>query len=169
MRLSVRSQPIIKSVCYSILSLAAICFSASFFPALGISVGTPHLAVAIVSALAMTEGITYASFAAVALGAAEAFIYGENPLAYVLFYTAFAFLCMLLFGSFFTKSFFSWGLYTLGGILLHAALGLFRPVSDWNISAAEMFPYGTLQSILWSVLFSLAIYPAVSLIKRKTE
>ncbi len=169
MRFSVRSQPIIKSVCYSLLALLSLCFSASFFPALGISIGTPHLAVAIISALAMTEGIKYASFIAVALGAAEAFVFGASPLAYVLFYTAFAFLCMLLFNSFFTKSFFSWGLYTLGGILLHAALGLFRPVSDWNISAAEIFLDGTLQSILWSVIFSLAIYPAVSLIKRKTE
>lgn len=169
MRLSVRSQHIVKSVCYSLLSLFAVVFSASLFPALHLSVGTPQLSVAIIASLAMLEGIKYASFFAVALGTIESFILGENPLVYIIFYVGFAFLCTLLFGSFFTRSYFALSLYTFGGILLRAALGLFRPVTEWDVSAADIFVDGTAQSILLSLIFSLFIFQAVSKIKRKTE
>ena len=52
---------------------------------------------------------------------------------------------------------------------IRAALGLFGPVTNWDISAADIFLSGTLQSILLSMLFSLLIFPTVSKIKRKTE
>ncbi len=152
-----------------LLSLLTLCFSASFFPALHLSIGTPHLSVAIIASLAMLEGVKYASFFAVILGGAEGFIFGESPLVYILFHLGFAFLCITLFGSFFTKSYFALTLYTVGGILLRAALGLFGPVANWDISAADIFLGGTLQSILLSMLFSLLIFPTVSKIKKKTE
>ena len=169
MRLSVQTQHAVKIICYALLSLAALCFSAAFFPALGVSESVPRITVAIISALAMKEGIKYASFFAVIFGGIEAYVFGESPLVYVLFYGGFAFLCMALFGSFFTKNFFSWGLYTLGGILLFAVLQLFRPVSEWGVSAANVIAGGTLQSLLLSVVFSLPVYPIVAKIKAKTE
>ena len=169
MRLSVRSQPIVKSVCYSILSLVALVFSAAFFPSLGIAKAVPYLTVAVISALAMFEGVKFASFTAVILGGIEAFVYGKNSLVYILFYTAFAFLCITLFSSFFTKNFFSWLLYTFGGIILHAALGLFGPVSDWGVTALDLLQTGALDSIFLSLIFSLPIFPIVAKIKKKTE
>ena len=169
MRLSTRSQPIVKSVCYSVLALLALAFSTSFFPALKIANATPYLSIAVISALAMFEGIKFASFFAVFLGGAEAFVRGENSLAYILFYTAFAFLCITLFNSFFTKNFFSWLLYTASGILLHAVIGLFGPVSNWEVNALDLLKAGALDSIFLSVIFSLPIFPTVAKIKKKTE
>ena len=169
MRLSARSQPFVKSFCYASLSLIALGFEASLFPALGISVGTPFLTAAIISALAMKEGINYASIFGAVFGALEAFVFGGSALVYVVFYAAFAFLCARFFGSFFSGGFFPWALFTLCGILLHAALRLFGPVSNWETTAAKILTDGALQSIIWSAVFSLPIYPIVAWIKRKTE
>ena len=169
MRLSVQSQRIAKIICYTLLSLFSLCFSAALFPALKISVAVPRITVAVIAALTMMEGIKYASFFAVIFGAVEAFVFGESPLVYVLFYGSFAFLCYALFGSFFTKSFFSWGLYTIGGILLFAVLSLFGPVSAWEVTAADILADNSLKSILLSVIFSIPIYPIVAKIKKKTE
>ncbi len=169
MRLSQRSQPIVKSAVYAALSLACLCFSASFFPALNISRGTPFLLVAVVSALAMKEGIKYASLFAAVFGALEGFVFGKNALVTILFYTSFAFLCIVLYSSFFTKGFFAWGLYTLGGILLHSTLSLFAPVASWEVSAIELLRDGALDSLLLSIAFSVPIYPLIAKIKAKTE
>ncbi|MBR5539279.1 MAG: hypothetical protein IKU61_05210 [Clostridia bacterium] len=169
MLLSVRSQPIVKSVLYAVLSLFSLCFSAAFFPALGGDSGTPFLSVAIVAALTVREGIRYGSVFAAVLGALEAFVFGNSPLVFMLFYLGFAFLCTSLSGSFFSGGFLPWALFTLGGILLHAALGLFAPVANWQVSAFKLLSSGALQSILLSALFSLPIYWIVSKIKKKTE
>lgn len=169
MRLSARSQPFVKSLCYTLLSLLALAFSASLFPSLGISIGTPFLTAAIVSALAMKEGINYASILGAVFGAFEAFVFNGSALVYVIFYAAFAFLCARFFGSFFSGGFFPWALFTLGGILLHAAIGLFAPVANWETSAVNILADGALQSIIWSAVFSLPIYWIVSKIKTKTE
>ena len=169
MLLSVRSQPIVKSVLYAILSLFALCFSAAFFPALGGGFGTPFLSVAIVAALTVKEGVRYGSIFAVVLGALEAFVFGNSPLVFVIFYLGFAFLCTNLSGSVFSGGFLPWALFTLGGILLHAALNLFAPVANWGVSAIKLLTSGTLQSIILSAIFSLPIYWIVSKIKKKTE
>lgn len=166
---SIRKQAVIKSICYSILCLAAICFSASFFPALGISENAPRLTVAIIAALALFEGVQFASFFAVIFGCIEALVYGESTLLYVLFYVIFAILCVKLYESFFSRNFLAWALYTLGGIILHQIIELFSPVTDWGITAADVFLETTLPCVLLSVLFSLPVYPLVAKIAKKTN
>ena len=169
MRFVIRSQPIVKSTVYAVLCLCLLLFSASFFPALGLSRGAPFLLVAAISVLARFEGVYYASFFAVIFGALESCMLGKNVLVYPLFYLAFAFGCVWLFDNFFVKNLLAWYGYTLCGIVIYLALSLFGPVSDWGVTAVELFFYTTLPSFVLSAAFSLPLYPIFAKIKKKTE
>lgn len=169
MRLTIRKQPVVKSIVYAILCLCLLLFSTSFFPALGLTQGAPCLLVAAVSALALFEGVRYASFFGLIFGVTEAFMLGHNTLLFPLFYVAFALCCAWLFENFFLKNFFSWFGYTLVGIAIYLGLTLFAPVSDWNITAADLLFYTTLPSLILSVVFSLPLYPIFAGIKKKTD
>lgn len=169
MRLAIRKQPVVKSVVYAILCLCLLLFSASFFPALGLTQGAPYLLIAAVSSLALFEGVRYASFFALIFGVTEAFMLGQNTLIYPLFYVGFAFACAWLFENFFLKNFVSWLGYTFCGIVIYLGLSLFAPVSDWNITAADLFFYTTLPSLILSVVLSLPLYPIFAKLKKKTE
>ena len=144
-------------------------FSYSFLPALRIFVNTPTLLVAAVSALALFEGVKYASFLALAFSVLETLIKGTNTLIFPLFYTAFAIVCVWLFESFFVKNFFAWLCYTAGGLVLHATLTLFKPVANWGITAADIFVQNTLPAFAMSIAFSLPLYPRFKWVKRKTD
>lgn len=169
MRLAIRKQPIVKSVVYALLCLCLLLFSTSFFPALGLTQGAPYLLVAAVSSLALFEGVLYASFFALLFGVTEAFMLGHNTLIFPLFYVGFAFCCAWLFENFFLKNFVSWFGYTLCGIAIYLGLSLFAPVSDWGITAADLFFYTTLPSFVLSAVFSLPLYPIFAKLKKKTE
>lgn len=169
MRLTIRKQPVVKSIVYAILCLCLLLFSTSFFPALGLTQGAPCLLVAAVSALALFEGVRYASFFGLIFGVTEAFMLGHSTLLFPLFYVAFALCCAWMFENFFLKNFVSWFGYTLGGIVIYQGLTLFAPVSDWNITAADLFFYTTLPSLILSVAFSLPLHPIFAKIKKKTD
>lgn len=169
MRLSLRKQPIIKSAIYALVCLCLLLFSNSFFPALGLSRNVPYLLVAAISLLARFEGVHYASFFAVIFGVTEAFILGGHTLILPIFYTAYALVCVWLFENFFVKNFFAWLCYTVGGLLFYAAISLFGPVTDWGITAADLFLYTTLPSFVLSIAFSLPLYPVFAKIKKKTD
>ena len=169
MRFVFRKQPIAKSIVYSLFCLGLLLFSTAFFPALHLTQGAPCLLVAAVSALALFEGVRYASFFALIFGVTEAFMLGHSTLLFPLFYVAFALCCAWLFENFFLKNFFSWFGYTLGGIVIYQGLALFAPVSDWNITAADLFFYTALPSLVLSVAFSLPLYPIFAKIKKKTD
>lgn len=169
MRISARSQPYVKSAVYALLAIALLLFSSSFYPALHITVNAPRLTVAMLACLALFEGIRYAAHFSVIFGAAEAFVFGENPLTTALFYAAFAFLTVWLFENVFQRGFLAWLLYTLGGTLCRAVFALFAPVTDWGITAADVLMGETLPTFLLSVLFSLPLYPIYARVKKKTE
>ena len=169
MRLAIRKQPIVKSVVYSILCLCLLLFSTSFFPALRLTQGAPCLLVAAVSSLALFEGVRYASFFALLFGVTEAFMLGHNTLIFPLFYVGFALCCAWLFENFFLKNFVSWFGYTLCGIVIYLGLSLFAPVSDWGITAADLFFDTTLPSLILSVALSLPLYPIFAKLKKKPE
>lgn len=169
MRLSVRTQPFVKSGAYALLALTLLLFSSSFYPALHLSANAPRLTVALLVSLALFEGVRYAAHFSVIFGAVEAFAFGENPLLTALFYTAVAFLCVWLFENMFAKNFLAWLFYMLGGTFLRAVFSLFAPVTDWGITAAEVLLTYTLPTYLLSVVFSLPIYPLCAWVKKKTE
>ena len=169
MRLSLREQPVLKSVVYSAVCLGIMLFSYSFFPTLLDFAGTPNLLVAIVSALALFEGPKYASFFALIFSVLETLINGTNTLIYPVFYTVFAILCTWLFESFFVKNYFAWLCYTLGGLFVYAVISLFAPVANWGIAAGDILTQSTLPSFFISALFSLFIYPMFKTLKRKTD
>ena len=169
MRFVIRKQPVVKSAVYGLICLSLLLFSVSFFPALGISRGTPFLLAAAISLLARFEGIFYASFFAVIFGALESFMLGRNTLLYPLFYLAFAFGCVWLFDNFFGKNYFAWYGYTLCGITVYLALSLFAPVSDWGVTAADLLVHTTLESFMLSAVLSLPLYPVFAFAKKKTE
>ncbi len=169
MRFSIRKQPVVKSVVYTIFCLCLLLFSVSFFPALGIVHGTPHLLIAAVSSLALFEGVRYASFFALFFGVTEACMLGQSMLVFPLFYVVFALCCAWLFENFFLKNFVSWLGYTLCGILLYLGLSLFAPVSNWNITAADLLWDSTLPSLLLSAALSLPLYPLFAKLKKKTD
>lgn len=169
MRLSLREQPVLKSALYSVICLALMLFSYSFLPALGIFVNTPTLLVAAVSSLALFEGAKYASFFALIFSVLETLICGTNTLIFPLFYTVFAIVCTWLFESFFVKNYFAWLCYTLGGLLIHALISLFAPVSNWGIVATDIVLQTTLGSFALSAVLSLPLYPLFKLAKKKTD
>lgn len=169
MRIPARSQPYVKSAVYAIAALALLLFSSSFYPALGLTVNAPRLTVAMLACLALFEGVRYAAYFAVIFGAAEAFVYGENPLTDALFYAAFAFLVVWLFENVFGRNFPAWLLYTVGGILCRAVFSLFAPVTAWGITAADVLTDATLPTFFLSVVFSVPLYPIYAWLKKKTE
>ena len=58
---------------------------------------------------------------------------------------------------------------TLCGIVIYLGLSLFAPVSDWGITAADLFFDTTLPSLILSVALSLPLYPIFAKLKKKTE
>lgn len=169
MRISARTQPYLKSTIYALLATALLLFSSAFYPALHITVNAPRLTVAMLAALALFEGVRYAAHFAVIFGAAEAFVYGENPLLVALFYTAFALIVEWMLENVFLRNFLAWLLYTVSGIFCRAVFSLFAPVTEWGITAADILLSETLPTFLLSVIFSLPLYPLFAWVKKKTE
>ncbi len=169
MRFALREKPILKSAVYSIICLCLLLFSHSFFPALQISRNIPYLLIAAISMLAMLEGIKYASFFAAIFGITEAVMLGGSTLLLPLFYTAFAFASVWLFESFFTKNFFTWLCYTVGGLIIHAIISMFSPVANWDITAADLLLYTALPTLCMSLVFSLPLYPIFKFAKKATD
>ncbi|MBE6678966.1 MAG: hypothetical protein E7598_00420 [Ruminococcaceae bacterium] len=169
MRLSLREKPVLKSVVYTLVCLGILLFSYSFLPAIRIFANTPTLLVAVVSSLAFFEGAKYASFFALIFSVIETVVIGTNTLIFPLFYTVFAIVCTWLFESFFVRNYFAWLCYTLGGLLIHAILSLFAPVSNWEIGAGAIVLENTLPSFAMSAVLSLLIYPIFKSLKVKTD
>ena len=169
MRMSTRTQPYIKASVYALCGVALLLFSSAFYPALHLTVNAPRLTVAMLACLALFEGVRYASYFAVILGAVECYMYGESPLLGTLFYLAFVLLVVWLFENVFGRNFAAWLLYAVGGIFCRAVFSLFAPVTAWGITAADVLLDETLPTFLLSVLFSLPLYPLFAWLKKKTE
>lgn len=169
MRLTIREQPVIKSTVYAVICLILMLFSYSFLPATRFTDHLPNLLIAVISSLALFEGVVYSCFFALFFSVLETLILGTNTLLFPLFYVVFAMLCTWLFENVFVKNFFSWFCYTMGGLAIHGLISLFAPVSNWGISLSDVFFYTTVGTFTVSACLSILIYPLFKLLKRKTD
>ncbi len=167
MRINIRKQTLVKSLCYSLLFFALLLFSESFLPALCPGFAALWLLPGALAALALFEDERYAGLFAVIFGVLEECMSRGGRTVFPLLYVLFALLCAYLYTHVFVRNFLSWFCYTTAGLALCALAELFFLVARWDLPA-HMLLQEVLPAFLASLPASLLLYPIFSKIKKKT-
>ena len=156
MRITLREEPLLKSIIYAIVCTLLMLFSYSFIPALKVSAILPNFLVAVISILALCEGVRYASFFALFFSVLETLMLNSNPFFFPLFYVVFAIVCTALFENVFVKNFFAWLCYTVVGLAIHQFIQLLAYSSNWDVSLAKAFTQTAVPAFVISAVVSMA-------------